>query len=524
MTLTSKPKRTSIKRYIITHFWNALAIFKYRVAKPKIIQAPRRYERRIRMVPMGEVFPKIPLRSVKVEDHVPADELRFGRIPLPLFWWFHCLQAWLQRVLPPVIPGTAAMDDDPDRALRKAYDADRRRFRAPRFPELYGRLHHKQRLAELAVRGPYFNYLRAVGDGTFEWDLRDMARFEHRDDLVNLGVRVQFLVDHSLDRLTVAGIETSDGRTFVPTDPDWEDAQRLALCSITTHCSLFRHFAWVHLAAGAPFAVSVRNNLPCDHPLRLLFHPHIYRTHDSNRNVSLVQMNPGGDFEMFSYTRRGLLDAFESFYEAYDAVNLDPRSHAKTYGYARAGFDTPSLDNHCRLFDVFHRHTERYIKAHYADDAGLAADEHVVAWWKELDELIPGGIQREFGAHISIASVSRLAAGLIYTVTTGHEQLGTLLWDYQAWPEVQPVRVYKDGRRLPADLYQRLMNANYNLNVRRTRLVQDFGYLASDERGREAFRKFEEELLSLEQQWMNAHCTRRPWWIYPSMLEANMNA
>ena len=58
-----------------------------------------------------------------------------------------------------------------------------------------------------------------------------------------------------------------------------------------------------------------------------------------------------------------------------------------------------------------------------------------------------------------------LLSTLIYLTTVEHEIVGSGVWDYQLWSDVQPVRVYRGGRRQPLDVYQRLVNANFNLNV-----------------------------------------------------------
>jgi len=90
------------------------------------------------------------------------------------------------------------------------------------------------------------------------------------------------------------------------------------------------------------------------------------------------------------------------------------------------------------------------------------------------------------------------------------------------WSHVQPVRVYQNGQRVPLDVYQRLVNANFNLNVSRAALVQDWGYLALDARGAEAFRVFRDELRALQARLD----TELPalWKMAPKILEANINA
>jgi hypothetical protein len=71
-------------------------------------------------------------------------------------------------------------------------------------------------------------------------------------------------------------------------------------------------------------------------------------------------------------------------------------------------------------------------------------------------------------------------------------------------------------------VYQRLVNANFNLNVSRTPLMHDFGYLALDQKGADAFRLFRHDLQKLQERM--EHEPHAPWKIYRRILEANMNA
>jgi arachidonate 15-lipoxygenase len=125
-------------------------------------------------------------------------------------------------------------------------------------------------------------------------------------------------------------------------------------------------------------------------------------------------------------------------------------------------------------------------------------------------------------SNVTFDSLARLVARFMYMVTVQHEILGGCLWNYQLWTHRQPVRVYIDGKREPLDVYQRLVNANYNLNVRRRELMYDFSYLALDAPGKAAFIRFIEDLKALqasmeEQSWA-------VWKLYPKALKVNINA
>jgi arachidonate 15-lipoxygenase len=213
---------------------------------------------------------------------------------------------------------------------------------------------------------------------------------------------------------------------------------------------------------------------------------------------------------------------FEETYEQYDVTVLDPDRDAEQRGIRDAGFETPALENRRELFAVMLAHALRYLRLYYDSDERLAADEKFAAWLDELNRIIPNGVGKLIGARVNLESAARLIAAFIYMATVEHEILGTGLWNYQLWTNVQPVRIYRNGQREPVDVYQRLVNANFNLNVGRTRLMHDFGYLALDRKGADAFRCFRYELQALQEK-----IDQEPfacWRITPRILEANINA
>lgn len=213
---------------------------------------------------------------------------------------------------------------------------------------------------------------------------------------------------------------------------------------------------------------------------------------------------------------------FEEGYEQYDITVLDPGRDAERRGIKDAGFDTPALANRQAHFDLMYAHAFNYLNLYYSSDGALRGDASVVAWTEALHRIVPNGIRALLGNEVTLEGTARLIAAFIYMATAEHEILGTGLWNYQLWTHVQPVRVYKNGQREPIDVYQRLVNANFNLNVSRAPLLQDFSYLALDEKGADAFRKFKENLQSLQ-----ARLEEEPfahWKLYPKILEANVNA
>lgn len=495
-------------------FWDKIAISKFRANRPATIPVPQDDARQLGVVSIAKQLPSIPIPNIRMADHVPADEASLLKSTA------YDVQVSLYGGLSPMEAGLASIDADPNRALEEAYTADHRAcFPAPALPAEY---RGPVDLGYVAVAGPYACYLERAPEGGYHWDLRSLARHEHYPDLHSLGVRVLFRVNATARRLEAVQIDSELGSS-TPGHGGWELATKLALCAATTHVSLVRHMNGVHLAAGGPLAIATRNCLPASHPLRRLLWPHMFGTQYSNELITKGLMSPGGDFDsIFSFTHRGMCALFQESYEAYNLSVLDPRRDAERRGIADAGFDTPALANREAHFDVMYAHALRYLQIYYASPASLRNDPAVAAWIALLDQLVPNGTRAVLGQEITLESTARLVAAFIYMATVEHEILGTGLWNYQLWTNVQPVRVYRNGQREPLDVYQRLVNANFNLNVKRAQLLQDWSYLALDPAGADAFREFKQGLEGLQHR-IEAE-PAAAWKISPAILEATINA
>ena len=515
------------------HLWDWVSITKFCISKQGKIPAPVEKKHDIKEVSLSSIYPtspdddtpKIPIDNIKVADHIPADENSklsqlFFDVQVDLY-----TSPWS-----PMQPNAEEIDLDPEKALQNAYTQEHREYcPAPDLPIEY-QGDDKPDLGILAVTGPYVGYLKKSTDndrkGYYEWDLLELNKYPYREGLHSLGVRVWFKVEedeHQNNRLQAVEIESTLGSTK-PNDSDWPLAKKIALCAVSTHTSLVRHFNWVHLASGGPFAMATRNQLPLDHKLMPLLWPHIYGTQLSNRNVTYGQMAPGGKFEtIFSFTYDGMCQLFRDTYEQYSISIIDPELNAQEKEIDDAPFEQPSLDNLKRLFDVIHAHTQRYVQAHYANDDEIKNDPHLLNWLKEMERLIPNGVSRMITTeNIDRDKLARFTAGLIYLVTVQHESLGTSLWNYQLWVDKQPVRVYKDGSREKIDVYQRLVNANFDLNVKRTKLLDYLASLDIEQKEQDLFDQFKVELTQLQAE-MDAKSFAH-WRICPNVLEVNMNA
>jgi hypothetical protein len=503
-------------------FWDLLAWLKFFLSKPVKIKRPTNTWRHIAPQPMIQAIPGVPLHNVMVcaRADVPKDEQ--NRLHTGFYDFQVRLYSTFLRPMQPCLP---QIDADPKVALKKAFNGRRRALlHAPELPaEFLG----TPDLGSLAVRGPYACYTGRVGNSAvWEWDLRMLSGYQHHPDLLDIGSRVIFTVDKVRRSLQPTEIDCALGNAITPNDAEWDRATKIVLCAASTHLSLVRHFNWVHLAGGAQLAIATRNSLSANHPLFRLLWPYIYGTQQSNDMVIRGQMERGGDFEtIFSLDFKGMCALFDDTYLQYPHGVNDPEMDGNSRHIRNAGFDTPTQDELEALFDVIHSFVRNYLEIYYPRNINGAnsvrRDPETLAWLGELETLIPNGVGLN-PANFTWEQLARMVAGQLYLVTVQHEILGSFMWNYQLWTHRQPTRIYNDFRREPLDVYQRLVNANFNLNVHRRALMDDFSSVALDYRAELAMSQFQSDLATLQ-----ALMTSKPravWRLYPNQLKVNINA
>lgn len=489
-------------------------VAKYRGNKPAKIPLPEDAQPMIRLIPLKTIYPSVDVANLLVADHVPVDEKSY------LKRFAVNVQLAMNRRFSQMQPSLPSISEDPYIAIKEAFTTRHNKcFRSPQRPADLDSQDMSMVLGALAVRGPFSGYLEKRG-GELVWDLLALNKYEVHSGLRKIGARVTFEDDGGILRAVM--IETDQG-TCSAEDSAWSDATRVALCAVSTHTTLIRHFNWVHLVAGGPIAVATRNRLEGRHPVRRLLWPHLFGTQYSNDLVIEPQMRKDGDFPcIFSFTHRGMCNLFSDTADGFRFTMLDPARDASRRNVNKLPFQQDTQENLEELFAVILNHTDRYIQHVYATNDVIGSDAPLMSWIKEVDRLIPGGVDDLFRDKDKVHGLSNLAACIIYLGCVQHELMGTYLWDYQLWTDVIPARIYKNGRREPLDVYQRMVNANFILNVNRTPLTENFSYMGLDADQRHLFDQFQAALLKLDNTMKG-----RPsavWRIQPSVLEANINA
>jgi arachidonate 15-lipoxygenase len=507
----SIPRSWRAKRWL----WTRWHTFRYSLAKPQSIEPPKPATERIGAVALGYAQPGIPVEKVQVSAALPKGEKSLGmRASVSV-------AIAMNKYLRPMDPELPEINPDINIALAYGLSGGyAKAFRAPILPDIY-KGDGLPELGDLAVQSPYAVFLSRASDGILEMDFTTLGDFEHQQGLRSLGVLVRFSETDD-GRLTATEIVSNEYGAVYSDDAGWQASHALAICAATTHMSLTRHFNYVHLVSGNHWELATRNNLPPDHPLYRLLWPHIFNSLFTNYAITAVQMLPDGDFvNMFSFTHDGLMRYYDAMYEAYDIRMTDPEADWERRGLEGSTFSAPSHENLCEMFDITFSHTNRYVNAYYESDGELREDAAVSAWLNDLDSLIPNGLNGALSGGLTREGLARIIAAYIYEGNTIHDLTGTSLWDYQLWVDRNPVRVYTDGRRLPVDVYQRLIVNNFALQIKRAPMLADYGQVALDGRGAALFTQFYEECQALQDRYDETDAG--PWRMEPKNLEISMN-
>jgi hypothetical protein len=473
---------------------------------PRRVPVPRR-DVPIRLIPAPETYPDFQSPSLVVPDDMPREEMS-----LPGAITVQAIHA-LQDLYPVVSTHQPEASRDPHQRVRQGYPWLFRLVRTP--PVWHADLVEAQQrgrlLDALAVGGPYAKLLQRSGRREYLIDLDYLRAYPVRDGLSRLGCRIRY--EDRDTSVAVTGVE-HNGTLVTRGDTRWPMAERIALCSLATHTTVWRHGMQYHVGGVAPFAVAT-HQLPAAHPLRRLLAPHMADTISTNYHTHLTLRRNGFDVTGFSFSYDTILRYYDDGARYFDIRRLDPREDASRREVG-ADLEYPHLGQATRYFDLFVSYAGEYIAYYYPDEASLAQDPAVRAWFDTLNRQVEKGIT-SYAPELTRASLTRLCALYMYTVSVEHED--NTMWNYAMF---LPATVREDGRGESVGQVQAVINFELLISSATNRLMNDASHVALDPKGATIMRGLQSRLGHVEEQM--AREPRRHWQIHPRHLEASVSA
>ena len=370
------------------------------------------------------------------------------------------------------------------------------------------------RLATLAVRGPFAGYLRSA-TGAAEADptggladpgdyLIDMHMFEGypvKAGLERPGGIAVFGVDG--DRLFTRGI-VRDGTLHEPGSAAFPRLSLAFLCALNTHLTTLVHNSTVHLSYVTPMAVATTNELPPEHPVRRLLHFTFHTALIGNYEVADFQVvGPKGfSTRLFSHEYPTLVEIINRHVERFRIADLDPDRDVARRGMSQTPFAQPRSDNLLSFWRVTRDFVRRYLAEYYPDDAAVAADPALSRWRDRLDRLLPAGLADDTGylgdGTLDREALERICSIFIHTSTVTHDQLNNVVWNYSTLNFMIPTVVPESGalqdQRLSFDFLTTLIGTWKPYNM----LLDGISILALDDCAREQMDDYVEQLRGID--------------------------
>ena len=246
-------------------------------------------------------------------------------------------------------------------------------------------LHRKARHFEIKLQFPY--ELRA---GAKPIDCRVVLEQHERQNEVEALHKVQALTDGRSSKMRVVQIEWN-GRMHSPTDDpadrNWLEAQRAALCAVTTRNTIEEHFVNSHvLVVGGLFALGMVS-FEASHPIYVLLHVHGYPTPAINtyRGVPLLHES----FSEFSFTPKGLAQYIEDVTSRFRILDmLIVERMQRQQWNAQECAASPLLSQATTGYKILSEYVSEWVEVCYRKrlkrQEPLSADIQLADWWTRL--------------------------------------------------------------------------------------------------------------------------------------------
>jgi hypothetical protein len=268
---------------------------------------------------------------------------------------------------------------------------------------------------------------RSVPRGAaLEVDASILAKYAVRKPFAPYGHTAFLSAPEADDHCALVGIWVATERKLVLPGQGhaWEVAKAGFKSSIFTLVTLREHLLEEHWIISNGLSRAAREATGPDHPIRRLLRPHYYNTAAINRAAvgTLMPVDSLG-FRMFAFTAESWTQMMADFAAGWHWCDFPTRMQKSKL--AEAYPTMPLLSDGMLTWDAIVAHAERFLSVFYADDAALLADGEAVAFWRHFaTQTDADGWQ--LGA-LTLGSLARFLAGLIFEVTVGHEAVGAIV-------------------------------------------------------------------------------------------------
>ena len=197
-------------------------------------------------------------------------------------------------------------------------------------------------------------------------------------------------------------IQLEKGKLVTPTitggeADDWIRAKLYVQTADVTHHQLIDHLCHTHLAMEA-FAIATPRQLPVNHPLYRLLHPHFQFLLAINTRGNTILLIEGAAIEkLMAPTRATSLELMNRAYRQRSFQDYSVPKNIKLRGIEPEFLpEFPYRDDALLLWEAIAQYCTHYLQQHYPDDRAVQQDPYLQAWAAELGAPLESRSKTEF--------------------------------------------------------------------------------------------------------------------------------
>eukprot|EP00753_Platysulcus_tardus_P015866 PLAT5320.1.p1 GENE.PLAT5320.1~~PLAT5320.1.p1 ORF type:complete len:725 (-),score=393.27 PLAT5320.1:96-2198(-) len=248
----------------------------------------------------------------------------------------------------------------------------------------------------------------------------------------------------------------TDGPVYTPaasSNIDWMTARLYLVVADGAQHQIGSHYLCTH-AVMEPFAVATHRQLSCMHPVFKLLLPHLKGTIAINALASDTLVAPGGIIETVFMLGKNSIPLAMKRFETWDMMlqSFDKTVEDRGVGVSEAlpEGSYPWRDDASMTWDAMVTLTNDFIALYYADDAAVAADSELAAWWADLVDNGFEGAKLPYDTLTTVEELKRVVLTVMWTASILHGTLNFGQFEYQGYPPNRPsllrVPVPKEAR------------------------------------------------------------------------------
>lgn len=369
-------------------------------------------------------------------------------------------------------------------------------------------------------------------------------------------------------------IQLKSGSVVRPPQADqatdaWMRAKLTVQCADVTYHELIAHLGDTHLAMEA-FAIATARQLPKNHPLYRLLHPHFRFLLAINQRGNQLLISEGAAMErLLAPTRAASIELINRAYRDRSFESYALPTHLKQRGVESATVlpDFPYREDAQLIWAAIAHYVTQFLQRDYLNDAAIQSDRYLQAWaaelgcppeahqfpkvpqWLPADWLTATGLDshglptcprvpdfpnaQNPGQFTSLQQLLDVATQVIFTCTAQHAAVNFSQFDYVGYPPNTPMALYSQPEtNLPLeeflpppeqDLAQ--MELAFALSGIRWSCLGESRWMDFKHGGdRQLLQGFQQELAAVERQ-INSHNLQRiaRWGVeYPYLLPSRI--